>query len=232
MERELVADIIQWDVKNWSKALAFWSENVDIKSDKLSCLELGARRGGLSLWLALNGNEVVCSDMVSPEPLASALHQKYSCTELITYRSIDATNIPFKNKFDIVIFKSILGGIASNGRDHLKKKVVEEIYDCLKPTGKLLFAENLDASFLHRYVRKRFVKWGKEWSYAKYNEIEPLFESFENIKYQTVGFLGLFGRTRKQRNFLAKIDAILSPFIPIRNRYIVFGVAEKGNKQV
>ena len=29
MKKELLNDIIQWDVKSWSKALEFWENNVD-----------------------------------------------------------------------------------------------------------------------------------------------------------------------------------------------------------
>ncbi|MCZ4409042.1 class I SAM-dependent methyltransferase [Cryomorphaceae bacterium 1068] len=227
MTKELIIDIIEWDIENWSKAIDFWTEKIDLKTTKLTCLELGGRRGGLSLWLAINHNEVICSDLNSPQEHASELHEKYSCSEYIEYRSIDATDIPFDNAFDIVVFKSILGGVSRNGKDELKKQTIDEIYKSLKPNGKLLFAENLEASFLHMYIRKRFVKWGSRWNYLKYNEIDEVFDSFDSIQYETVGFLAAFGRTEKQRNLLSKIDHIINPFIPKRHKYIVFGIAEK-----
>jgi len=228
MDQELLKDIIEWDVKNWSKSIEFWSENIDIGSKNHDCLELGGRRGGLSLWLAINGNDVICSDRESPEKQASEIHTKYKCSHRIIYQDIDATNIPFENRFDIVVFKSILGGVSGKGRDELKRKAINQIYNCLKPNGILLFTENLDASFIHRFIRKRFVKWGDEWNYLKYDEIDPLFESFESVKYSTTGFFGLFGRTEKQRSIFASFDSIICPFIPKKNRYIVFGIAEKG----
>jgi 2-polyprenyl-3-methyl-5-hydroxy-6-metoxy-1,4-benzoquinol methylase len=227
MTKELITDIIEWDIDNWSKAIDFWEENIDLKTDTLTCLELGGRRGGLSLWLAVNHNEVICSDLNSPQEHASELHEKYSCSEYIEYRSIDATDIPFKNKFDIVVFKSILGGVSGNGNDQLKKHTIDEIYKSLKPNGKLLFAENLEASFLHMYIRKIFVKWGSRWNYLKYKEIEEVFDSFDNLKYKTVGFLAAFGRTEKQRKLLSKFDRLFNQLIPKRHRYIVFGIAEK-----
>ncbi len=227
MKDELVRDIIEWDVSSWSKALFFWQQQVDLVSNQYTCLELGGRGGGLSLWLALNRHHVICSDLKSPKKNASEIHNKYNCSKFIEYQGIDATAIPFKNKFDIVVFKSILGGVSANGNNELKKKTIEEIYKSLKPSGRLLFAENLEASKLHKTLRTKYNKWGSQWNYLKYDEIKYLFESFENVNYKTIGFFGTFGRTERQRKFLCIIDFLIKPLIPQKNRYIVFGIATK-----
>jgi hypothetical protein len=52
MTKELTKDIIQWDVKSWSKALSYWDSKVEWNKIQHS-LELGGREGGLSLWFAL-----------------------------------------------------------------------------------------------------------------------------------------------------------------------------------
>lgn len=230
MDKKIVNDIIGWDVINWSKALDFWSMNLDLNSSKKICLELGGNKGGLSLWLAINGNTVICSDLDSPEKNASELHSKHSYSGKIDYRAIDATNIPYEDHFDIIIFKSILGGISRNNNDSLKQKTIDEIFKALKPSGKLLFSENLEASSIHRFLRRRFVNWGEQWNYLKYNEIKPLFESFENINYHTVGFFGAFGRTEGQRRIFGKIDSFIKPLIPRKKRYITFGIATKSSE--
>lgn len=230
MDKKIIEDIIEWDVVNWSKALDFWAKNTDLENQQYQCLELGGRRGGLSLWLAMKNNHVICSDISSPEEHASKLHTKHSYSGKIDYQAIDATNITYENHFDVVIFKSILGGISSNNNDYLKKQAISEIYKSLKPSGKLLFAENLEASFMHRFFRKRFVTWGGGWNYLKHTEIAALFESFENLEYQTIGFLGTFGRTERQRRILGIIDSIIKPIIPKKKRYIVFGMVTKPNK--
>jgi len=227
MNKDLVTDIIEWDIENWSKALSFWEKNVDIRNKEYNCLELGSRGGGLSLWLATNNNTVICSDLESPANTASGLHLKHSVQDRIIYESIDATNIGYQNKFDIVIFKSIIGGISGNGKNELKKKTIDEIYKSLKPNGQLLFAENLEASYLHILLRKKFVKWGNRWNYLKYNEIKEVFSSFSEVSYDTTGFFGAFGRNEKQRRFLGKIDGLTRIFIPKSKRYIVYGVARK-----
>ena len=92
-DKRFVSDSVEWDVHNWSKALKFWEKNVELDNKRLTCLELGSRRGGLSLWLAMKGNYVVCSDLNSPEQMTSVLHKKYSFPGKIEYEAIDATKI-------------------------------------------------------------------------------------------------------------------------------------------
>ena len=224
---KLIEDIVDWDIVNWKKAINYWEKNIELKMKSYSCLELGSNKGGLSLWLALNGNNVICSDLVSPIETASPLHKKYNCEVKINYASINATNIVHSNQFDLVVFKSILGGISRDGKNELKQKTIQEIYNSLKPGGKLLFAENLEASFLHKFLRKKFVKWGDAWNYLKYDEITALFDCFQKVDFITVGFFGAFGRSEKQRNILGEIDTIFGWLIPKKKRYIVVGIAEK-----
>jgi len=227
MNKRHLKDIIEWDVINWSKAIEFWSNRIELKNKNYSCLELGGRRGGLSLWLALEGNGIVCSDLDLPGVDAIELHRKYNMETHVTYASIDATNIPFKDYFDIVIFKSILGGISRNNNHELKKKTIDQIYKSLDKGGKVLFAENLEGSFLHRWLRKNFIGWGKEWNYLKLQDVPALFSSFTKINYITVGFWGAFGRTEKQRTYLGKLDCFCEKIIPSSMHYIVIGIAEK-----
>lgn len=226
MTQEVVKDIIKWDILNWSKALDFWSAHKDIKNKGFNCLELGGREGGLSLWLAMNGNDVVCSDLESPKEEAFQIHKKYGCFKRITYQSIDATNIPYENYFDVIAFKSILGGISRNNND-LKKQTIQEIHKALKHNGVLLFAENLEASFIHKFFRRHFVPWGNKWNYLSMHEITEVFSFFTKVRYQTVGFFAAFGRNEKQRIVLGKFDRILGKLIPIKIRYILIGIAEK-----
>lgn len=188
-------------------------------------MELGTGYGGLSLWLALSGNEVVCTDVRHPEKLAGNLHRKYTCTSNIRYEAVDATKIPYENQFDIIVFKSILGGIEKSGKADRKINTLNEIHKALKPGGVLLFAENLASSPLHRFLRRKYGT--PQWDYLEIGELEHVFSAFSSVSYTTTGFFGCFGRTERQRNILGRIDGLLESFIPKGKRYIISGIAKK-----
>ncbi|MEZ4890454.1 MAG: methyltransferase domain-containing protein [Crocinitomicaceae bacterium] len=227
MKRELAKDIIQWDIKSWSKALRYWESQIDWGKIK-NGLELGGREGGLSLWLALKEKDVVCSDLKDVQKSAEKLHIRHNVTSRIIYQDIDATNIPYENYFDIIVFKSIIGGIGRNDKHENQQQVFKEIYKALKPGGKLLFAENLIASPFHQQLRKRFVNWGSSWRYVSIEEMKDFLKDFSSIKMQTTGVLGTFGRNEIQRNLLSTVDElILNKVCPNNWKYIAYGVAEK-----
>jgi SAM-dependent methyltransferase len=218
-------DIINWDVINWSKALDYWEKNIFLENRKYECLELGAGLGGLSLWLALNRNNVICSDINGPTQATRQIHAKYSCSTNIKYAAIDATNIPYQNHFDLITFKSILGEMQSDKHDCYKETAMNEIYKALKPGGMLLFAENLHGSFLHRAWRGKFGT--KDWNYLRINEMPNILSKYKSVQYTSVGFLGCFGRSENQRNVLGMIDSLFDPILPDRYKYIVVGTAVK-----
>ena len=232
MKKELIDDIIAWDIVNWSKSFDFWKKHLDVKDKGYQCLELGARQGGLSLWLALNNNQVICSDVSYTDQQHEldktiALHKKHGCEQNITYEAIDASNIPYENHFDLVVFKSVLGGVSIDSGKRLEQQTIDSIYKSLKPGGRVVFIENLEGSFLHMYARKKFVGWGSKWYYMKLNDIVKLFNSYKSLEYKTVGFFGAFGKTEKQRQILGKLDTLIEKLIPKHNRYVMIGIAKK-----
>lgn len=219
-------EIIDWDIVNWSKAIPFWEKQASLNQKPLKCLELGSNQGGLSLWLAQKGHQVICSDLENPENKAKAIHERYG--ELsVSYQAINALEIPFENEFDVVIFKSILGGVSRGGNQKNKKVVLEQIHKALKPGGKLLFAENLTASKMHQFLRKHFIKWGADWNYLRMDEVDWLFADFNKLNYKAVGFFGAFGRSEGQRSLLGKIDSVIDPALGSKVKYILIGAAEK-----
>lgn len=227
MDKKLLKDIIQWDVKAWSKAIYFWDESIDWSTVN-NCLEIGGREGGLSLWLALKGKQVVCSDLTDAAAVAEKLHTEYNVTNRVTYQDIDATNIPYENHFDVIVFKSVLGGVGRNNNYNMQLLAMQQIHKALKPGGKLLFAENLKASGMHRWFRKNFRKWGNVWRYVTMPEISDLTKDFTSVKLHTTGFLSTFGRSEGQRDFLAAADEVVfNKLVPQGWNYIAYGVAEK-----
>ncbi len=220
---KFIQDVLQWDTINWAAALKFWNEDLSDKSG--TALELGSNQGGLSLWLEKSGFDVICSDLESPKESTHKLHSSYQVNK-ITYAAVDALDIQFENHFDVICFKSILGGIARNDNDENRVKCVANIHKALKPGGTLYFAENLKASRLHMFFRRKFIK-NNSWNYLKYNEINELFREYSEIHFDTVGFFGAFGRNETQRRILGKIDKGIKLLIPKSKRYIVYGYARK-----
>lgn len=213
-------DIIEWDTINWGKFLSFIDAN-KIDFTEKQVLEIGANNGGISLFCAYRGGKVVCSDLNGPTDKAKALHQKYKLDNLITYEAIDALNIPtrYNSFFDIIIFKSVLGGIGRNNNIENQRLCVDNLHRCLKKGGIIVFAENMKSTVLHMFLRKKIKKM--TWHYATENEIITLFSNFYLIDKQYVGFLGCFGRNESQREFLGKLDnLVFDNIIPEKYRYI------------
>jgi SAM-dependent methyltransferase len=195
MKQELIQDIIQWDVRSWSKILPYWEQQVDWKSVH-QCLEIGGREGGLSLWLGLKGKQTLCSDLKNTEETAARLNAKYQLGPVVTYEDINATSIPYENHFDLIVFKSILGGIGYGGDKAEQQKVFDQIHKALKPGGKVLFAENLTATLLHCQLRKRFVKWGSGWRYVSVQEMQEFLDKFSSADIRIHRNIRKIGKTK------------------------------------
>lgn len=225
--RKELKNILQWDVNSWSTAFRFWESQIQF--DQISsALELGGREGGLSLWIALNGKYVVCSDLLNTQKTAVPLHQEFNVSRFVRYQDIDASKIPYENHFDLIVFKSIIGGIGRNNNIQIQQKVFQQIHRALKPGGKLLFAENLIASPIHQTFRKRFVHWGDSWRYISIDELKSFLQEFSSVQIKTNGVLATFGRNENQRNFLSYFDnLIFNHIFPSSWKYIGYGVAVK-----
>jgi len=220
-------EILQWDVANWRVVLQLWDETAVCRDDA-QVLDLGARDGGLSLYFASKGCRVVCSDLNGPSPVAKVLHERYGVGHLVKYEAIDATNIAYPEaSFDIVCFKSVLGGIGGAGGYTAQEKAVREMHRVLRPGGKLLFAENLVGTRLHAFLRKRFVAWGERWRYLSLGEVHDLLRPFSEVTRVCTGLLATFGRREWQRSLLHFVDVLVDPITPDAWKYIVAGCAVK-----
>lgn len=220
-------NFLQWDVNSWSIAFRFWESQIKFNQIS-SSLELGGREGGLSLWLALNGKHVICSDLFNTQNTASPLHQKFEVSKFVQYQDIDASNIPYENHFDLIVFKSIIGGIGRNNNIQIQQQVLQQIHRALKPGGKLLFAENLVASPLHQAFRKRFVQWGDSWRYVTLDELKLFLKDFSSVQIKSNGVLATFGRNEDQRKYLSYLDNfVFNKICPNSWKYIGYGVAVK-----
>jgi SAM-dependent methyltransferase len=228
LSQAIIDDVIEWDVGSWSQALVLWDRVLRGRAVPQTVLEIGSRHGGLSLYFAIKGYSVVCSDIGGPAAEAAALHDRYGVGASVTYADVDVTAIPYPEAtFDIVAFKSVLGAIRVEPVLDAQRLAVREIHRVLKPGGLLLFAENLAASPLHVWLRGRFTQWGARWQYPTAAELRSLLNGFASAELETVGFLAALGRTERQRRTLHKIDRAILPVIPSNYRYVGYGWAKR-----
>jgi hypothetical protein len=228
----LKEEILGWDVENWGSLLDFALGESNFEHSTVLELGCGCDNGGLSLWAAkLGAKNIVCSDYHFPRETTLKIHKVYGLDDLIKYQSIDALDIPYSNFFDIVCFKSMLGGIVREKSVSLCKQVFFQIAKALKKGGMLIFAENLESSYLHSLLRKKFGAGRNKWHYFHKDELPTLLKSmseYELISHETAGISGCFGRTEAQRILLGKLDRLfLERILPEKFRYIQFIIAKK-----
>jgi len=220
-----LADVMEWDIGNWGRALPFWSEELPPSLEGLTTLALGERNGGLSLYFAARGSRVHCTDVGGPRPQARALHVRYGLADRITYADVDATHIAYADaSFDIVALKSMLGALRTWER---QARALAEIHRVLKPGGLLFFAENAVGSPMHRWLRRRYVEWWDIWRYLTLDDLPRLTRDFRSASWTTYGFLGVLGRTERQRKVFHWMDRLALPLVPESSRYIIFCRARK-----
>ncbi|MCB0765280.1 MAG: class I SAM-dependent methyltransferase [Flavobacteriales bacterium] len=225
MDRATLRDIIQWEVRSWSRILPLWQQHLPTERP-LRALGIGEREGGLSLWAARQGIDVVCSDLRPFPNATAALHQRHGVQHRITYAQEDATRLSFpEGSFRVVYFKSVIGALTTKER---QAQAIKEMHRVLEPGGVLLFAENLHGTRAHRWLRKRFVPWEHYWRYLDPHMDLDLFASFSRLDARTTGLFANLGRSEGQRDLIARLDRVLTPLVPSTMRAIWYGAAVKG----
>jgi SAM-dependent methyltransferase len=235
--QSLLKDIIGWDVRNWSGCLDYWLPWLDALSRKTAkVLVLGERNGGISLWFAKLGFEVLCTDYQMPGAHVPAIHQRWAVQERIKYARADVFHLPHPDDcFDVVACKSVIGGLCLDYKDNStrslenQKPAVMEIRRVLKPAGIFLGAENLAGTGAHMFLRKRRSKKGNlGWRYLGLKEIQWLFDGYSECQLKAHGFLGTHWFNGRGLNGLcAAADGCFSKILPADWLYISFIRARK-----
>jgi SAM-dependent methyltransferase len=228
-----ITDIIEWDVYNWSKALEVWQPIIDQLPKDAKILAVGERKGGLSLWLALQGFNVVCTDRAAIASTAQSLHHSYNVQNKITYHEVDIVNDKLPAEaYDLVIMKSVLGGLKEAYQDartrtsQARQHAIDNIYTCLKPGGYLLSADNMQGSSLHQYLRNRKNK-DKNWYYFSPSEVQDLFKPFSPIQTVFFGIIPTHFKNPTLNKFIYFINQNLLQGLPERAKYIGITTARK-----
>ena len=158
-----------------------------------------------------------------------ALHRRYGVAHRVRYANLDVLDrCASANAFDVIAFKSVLGGIGANGRADLQARAIERLHAALKPGGNLLFAENLAATRVHAALRARFGAGKDGWRYLTMREMTQLLRPFAAVHCRTAGFLGAWGSSEMQRRTSGALDGFLCRWlVPASWQYVLMGVAIK-----
>lgn len=226
MEKSRWSETVEWDIETWKRAFEFWELEINWTGIERA-LEIGARKGGPSRWLAQKGIEVDCTDRKNTLSTAGAFQQLDKSNLKISFFDLDVLDLQEIEKYDLIICKSVLGGVGHHGQNQKISQAISNIHQALKPGGVFLFAENLESSPIHRVLRKKLVRWGEGWNYIPFSQLKVFFDDFSECKINTTGFLSTFGRSEKQRTILAKIDRFILPIIPQKWNYLGYGIAKK-----
>lgn len=224
--------IIEWDIPNWSQALIFWQSVLPANPDQ-KILLLGERNGGLTLWLTLQGYNVISSDYDGITPDGIAMHQHYKVTHLIDYRKINIFEIPFvDNYFDFVVCKSVIGGLKlekcnRNTRTReAQYMAIKEVNRVLKKGGYFLGAENMKGSWMHSWLRK-ITKRNLGWRYLTRDDLNYFFNTFEELNVKYYGFFGTLFKGSRIKKTIGILDRAIDKVLPSGTKYISFIIAKK-----
>lgn len=230
IDKELNQAIIEWDIQNWSKTLVYWApviETVNKTNAKVLCL--GERNGGLSLWFALQGFKVICSDYGGPREEARRLHLKYGVSDLVEYEDLNIFSLPYaSDTFEIVACKSVIGGLKLDYKDRNtrtldnQKLAVDEVRRVLRPGGFFLGAENMKGSWMHRLGRELLKGKKIGWRHFRMKELKWLLQDFTHLDILFHGFLGTYYPIGGLNTVFDKADSLFSRFLPDDMLYIGF----------
>lgn len=233
LNTQLKKDIIEWDVPNWSHLIKLWQPVLDAFPRDSKVLAIGERNGGLSLWMALQGFQVVCTDRQGPTQQARELHKKYQVEDKITYYDFDLVNTQdFSTTYDIIIMKSVLGGLkeqyrdANSRTDLVRQKAVDNIYKLLSPQGIFLSADNLQGSIFLRLI-KRLKNKQSGWHYFSIQELNDLCKQFSSVTVKGFGIIPSKFSIPILNKAAYIINLSLWQLLPPNSAYIAFTIAHK-----
>jgi SAM-dependent methyltransferase len=172
--------------------------------------------------------EVLATDVGGPSSQALEAHRDYRTAGRVSHAALDATAMTYRNEFDVVVFKSVIGSIGGVLGYEGQVAALEGMHRALRPGGVLLWAENITSSPLHQAARRLWVPWGGQWRYLTLAELRSLLSPFASTDWSSAGFTAAFGRKESHRRLLGAVDSVLFEWVVPRPwNYIAFGVSRK-----
>jgi len=163
-----------WNYKSWSHAIKVSSFLLPNRLDRI--LEIGASRHSMvSLIFDGLADEIVISyyteeQRLGVEQYLASVRQKYNLKSKYVLEQIDATNV--EGSFDIVIMKSVLGGLFRQNNSTISDAtgfIVGLVSRSVKPEGHLISIDN--GKSILECVLPRFGARKNLWRFFRKSEL-------------------------------------------------------------
>jgi hypothetical protein len=234
-ERALVEDCCGWNKKLWADALVFALSRLPERVDGMKVLEVGASRySSVAPIFRSQGADVICSyygeqqEELERGRLGFVI-QKYALSE-IPVVELDLND--FNGIYDIIIMKSVLGGVC-RGDDYQRiRSVIDRLMDHVSEAG---FIVSIDNGYISLFEKLRKIRGAgqSKWTYLK---MERLRSSIANYQFQIRGF-GLlnFGAAKflfkrdleRVNDAIYKLDKVFLRVFESKERAVLATVIEK-----
>lgn len=229
-QRHLIEDCSGWNRKLWADAVEFALERISNKFQGLSALEIGAGEfSSLAPIFKSHNVDIICSyyGADNRERIRSGnlrrVQKKHAIGD-IPLSNQDAFDL--KGKYDLIILKSVLGGLA-RGEDYQRiKDIIDGILSHLNEGGLLISIDNQSNPFANCF-RKKFGAGKNLWTYLDRDRFSTLVQDRivfqKGFGYVNFAHFNIRGYNLEYvNNFLYYVDkVIIRIFCPKANAVLV-----------
>ncbi len=238
--RPLIEDCCGWNRRTWADAVSFAVSGLPKDLHGKTVLEIGAGKySSIAPVFAAMGAKVSCSYYKQPRHeiengILRFISKKYGI------KGIDLLELDihdFTGTYDIIVLKSVFGGIC-RGDDHEKMRmVVKGLVGHLSENGMII---TIDNGYVGPFIKfsKIFGAGKNSWSYFMQEDIKRCLDGYD-IKIRGFGFLN-FGSARfvfrhdlkfleTINNAIHTIDEKLLRFFGFQQRAVFATVIQKKN---
>ncbi len=233
--RRLIEDCCGWNKKTWADALEFAIASVPDRLDGKRVLEIGGSRYScLAPIFSGHGAEVFCSFYLGREEelddsYLRFITRKYRLGDITTL-TLDAHQI--QGTYDIIVMKSVLGGLARGDDYRALGAVVERLFGHVSEDGIILTVDNGNVR-LFSNLRRCLGAGRNGWTYVDRHEFARALTDYA-VDMKGFGFLN-FGspslRLRKTselaNTILYPLDKLFMTLFRIDNRAVVATVIRR-----